>query len=100
MPVVPPGGRRFVRAPGVRLAPLGEAWVAFSAVSGETHVLNDEGVAILELLDVALPLPASAVGQRLADEVGLPAAELAVTLEGAWGPLIDAGLVREHRPGP
>ncbi|MCY7315563.1 MAG: HPr-rel-A system PqqD family peptide chaperone [Rubrivivax sp.] len=96
---MPASGRRFVRAPGVRLAPLGEGWVAFSALSGETHVLNDEGVAILELLDAATPLSALDIAAQLADEVDVPAAELAITLAGAWGPLIDAGLVREHRAG-
>ncbi len=90
-------GRRFVRAPGVRLAPLGEGWVAFSALSGETHVLNDEGVAILELLDAPSPQSSADIAARLADEVGMPASELEGTLAGAWEPLIDAGLVREHR---
>lgn len=88
--------RRFLRAPGVLMAPVGDGWAAFSSLSGETHVLNDESVAIVELLACDRPSTATEVCAALSAECGVPIPELEPTLDAAWGALIEAGLVREH----
>lgn len=85
----------YLRAPGVWVAPLGEdGFAAYSALSGESHVVNHESVAVLEALDPHTPMTATSVCQRLAHEHGLAAAELEDTLAMAWESLISAGLVR------
>ena len=88
--------RCFVRAPGVLLLPLGEGWAAFSTLSGETHLINDEGAAILEALDAAVPQDSPGISRQLSEDCGVSAQDLDDTLCGSWGPLIEAGLVREH----
>ena len=88
--------RGYLRAPGVRFAPLGEGWAAFSSLSGETHLLNSESVAVIETLDLLQSRSADLVAQMLAEDSGVDAAELAETLEGAWPMLLEAGLIREH----
>ncbi len=85
----------YLRAPGVWVAPLGEdGFAAYSALSGESHVVNHESVAVLEALDPLMPMSAASVCQRLAHEHGLAADELEDALAMAWESLISAGLVR------
>jgi PqqD family protein of HPr-rel-A system len=84
----------YVRAPGVLKAPLGEGWVVFSSLSGETHLVNGESVAVLETLSPEFPLSAAQVCETLAHEYELQASELEATLAGSWGGLVEAGLIR------
>ena len=84
----------YVRAPGVLKAPLGEGWVVFSSLSGETHLVNGESVAVLETLSPEVPLSARQVCETLAHEYGLQVSELEATLAGSWGGLVEAGLIR------
>lgn len=86
----------FIRAPGVLLEPLDEGWAAFSSLSGESHLLNDESAAIVEGLDLVQPLSASAVCKSLAQDCGLPPAEVEQAIGTAWEQLIEAGLIREQ----
>lgn len=85
---------RYLKAPGVLFESIGEGWVAFSPLSGETHLLNSETVAVVETLDVLHPLSALEVAERLADDSGTAPDELVELLEGAWAMLLQAGLVR------
>lgn len=85
----------YARAPGVLTAPLGEGWVVFSSLSGETHLVNGESVAVIEALECDVAHSTAQVCETLAHEYEVPAAELAVTLAGAWGPLVEAGLIRK-----
>ena len=79
--------------PGVRLEALGQDWVAFSALSGETHQLNPEAAAVLELL-AAGPLSESALCAALAADTGVDATEIQILLRDAWSMLESAGLIR------
>jgi len=88
--------RAFVRAPGVLFEPLGGLWGAYSALSGETHLLNDESVAIVEALGLAQPLSTQAVCELLATDCGLPSAAVEQAIGAAWEQLLEAGLIREH----
>jgi PqqD family protein of HPr-rel-A system len=83
----------FSRISDILLEPAGTVWVAFSPASGETALLNDEGAAILEVLSDG-PADALMVAGALADDIGLPAQQLALLVESHWPKLIDAGLVR------
>lgn len=77
-------------------APLGEGWAAFSSLSGETHLLNSESVAVVETLDLLQTRSELEVAQLLAEDSGVSAAELQTTIAGAWPMLLEAGLVREQ----
>lgn len=88
--------RVFVRAPGVLFEPLGSVWGAYSALSGETHLLNDESVAIVEVLSVDQALSAGAVCELLALDCGLTHADVEQAIGPAWEQLIEAGLIRER----
>lgn len=87
----------FARVPGVRVEPLGEGWVAYSPLAGSTHVLNDSGAAVLELLDEQGVSSSDQVAAHIAVEVGLPPAEIGASIQPLWVELIAAGLVREIR---
>ena len=86
--------RTFYRSiPGTRLEPLGDMWAAYSPMSGETQLLNDESAAILEWLmgcGVGSGLQAA---DSLSVDTGLSAAELVPRIRLAWGPLAAAGLI-------
>lgn len=84
----------FVLAPGVLTAPVGMSWAAYSALSGETHLLNDESLAVLEALHHDRPTTLVELCSRLAAEHGVDATALATTLQDCWRPLLEAGLVR------
>jgi PqqD family protein of HPr-rel-A system len=88
--------RSYTRAPGVLFAPLGEGWAAFSTLSGETHLLNSESVAVVESLDLHEPRTERQVAESLADDSGMTVQELLQTLAPAWPMLLEAGLVREQ----
>lgn len=90
--------RRFQRAPGVLVEPLGEVWAAFSPASGETLILNNESVAMLEILDTG-PATGVAVAGALADDIGLPESEVLPLVEAAWQRLVEAGLVLSESAG-
>lgn len=82
----------FACVPGTRVEAMGDLWAAFSPASGETLLLNDTSVAILELLsEGAMPLPA--IVERLARDVARPEGEIETLLRDHWPKIIEAGLV-------
>ncbi len=87
----------LLRAPGVRVRPLGDAWVAFSALSRETHLLNDEAVAVLEALHETTASTQDQVAAALAVDYSTPVPDLLQLLEPVWESLISSGLVRRAR---
>lgn len=82
--------------PGTRVEAVGSVWVAFSPASGETMFLNDESVAIVEIV-VQGPVEAEAICATLANDSGACAADIATKLDECWPQLITAGLVRSLR---
>lgn len=82
-----------LRAPGVLTEPLGEGWVVYSALSGETHLVNDESVEVLNALDEQTPRTTEEVCQQLAAQFEVDATELAATLSGSWAAMVEAGLI-------
>jgi hypothetical protein len=84
----------LLRAPGVRVRPLGVAWVAFSALSRETHLLNDEAVAVLDALHETTARTQDQVAEALSVNYSTPASDLLLLLEPVWESLIGSGLVR------
>lgn len=77
----------------MRLEELGDRWAAFSAVSGETHQLNDEAAAVLECL-AAGPMTDADLCAALAADTGLDAAAIDTVLRDTWPTLEAAGLIR------
>ena len=77
----------------MRLEELGDAWLAFSPLSGETQRLNPEAAAVLDLL-AAGPMDEAGLSAVLAAETGSDAAEIQTVLGGVWPALVTAGLIR------
>lgn len=91
---------RFSHVDGVLVEPLGEYWMAFSPLTGETTLLNDETAAILEVLG-DLPADAESICSALSEDSGMPVDELISITEQHWQVLIEAGLIRSvDDPGP
>ena len=88
--------RFFLRAPGVLTAPLGDAWVVYSGLSGESHLVNDESLAVVDALDELQPRSTPDVSATLAAECGMPSTVIDATLAPSWGSLLESGLIREH----
>lgn len=82
-----------LRAPGVLTERLGEGWVVFSALSGETHLVNDESVEVLNALDEQFPRSTDEVCRHLAATYEVDFAEIESTLLGSWAVLVEAGLI-------
>ena len=87
--------QHWLLAHGTRIAQLGEGWAAFSALSGESHLLNTESVAVLDMLDAVTPRTLAEVCAGLALDPGPAASELEAILASSWNSLVEAGLVRE-----
>jgi PqqD family protein of HPr-rel-A system len=79
---------------GVLVEPVGAHWAAFSPVSGETHLLNDEAAAILEILD-GRTLTDDALIDAIAADCAAPRSAVQGPVAASWAALIAAGLVRE-----
>lgn len=80
---------------GVRLHPLGATTAAYSPLSGDTHLLNDTCVAVLELLAERGPSRADVVVALLTIETETPKAEVSAHVDTALELLRQAGLVVE-----
>lgn len=85
------------RVAGLLVEPIGSDWAAYSPASGETTLLNDESAAILEVLSLGAATREQ-IYHLLAEDAGLPAAEVATILGPVWQSLLDAGLIRPIRP--
>jgi len=84
----------------------GDEWVAFSALSGETHLINETSAAIVDLLDEEVPASIDSIVDRIVGETGLPHDEVRLLLADAWELLLHGGLIRavtvtdHHGPAP
>jgi len=84
---------RYSRADGVLVEPIGHLWAAYSPLSGETTLLNDEGAAILEVLELGLR-DTSGVCAALAEDGGQDPDCFAAAVSSGWPRLLEAGLVQ------
>ncbi|MEO5698675.1 MAG: HPr-rel-A system PqqD family peptide chaperone [Burkholderiaceae bacterium] len=84
---------RYRRTDHILIEPVGHLWVAFSPVTGETTLLNDESAAILEVLESG-PADSTSVCAALVEESDGGAALIENHVETCWTQLIQAGLVR------
>jgi PqqD family protein of HPr-rel-A system len=91
---------RWLLSPGVLLEPLGSVWVAFSPASGETHVLNESGAALIQALDASGPRSAQDVIEHLARDAGMAQAEVEGLLALTWSQYLEAGLIRREDASP
>jgi hypothetical protein len=78
---------------GTRLQPLGTCWAAYSALSGDTQILNHEAAALLEAL-LEQPHTLLDVAALLAGETGVPPSRILPLLEDAAIEFEAAGLIR------
>ena len=86
---------RYARVESALVEAVGPVWAAFSPLTGETTLLNDESAAILEVLALG-PAATAQVCATLADDMGASADTLIDIVEQSWPQLMDAGLVRMH----
>lgn len=91
---------RTIRAVrGIAVEAIGEGWAAFSPLSGETVVLNNEAAAVLESLQQSAHSVGDVVAM-IASDTGMAAGELVSLVDDAVSQLADAGLVeRESSDG-
>lgn len=85
--------------PKARIEAVGASWAAFSPLSGETLILNDEAAAILEVLQAGAADERAIATQLSADTAELSPADLQGLVRGAVMSLEAAGLVL-RRPAP
>jgi len=88
----------FHRVPGVLVEPLGPSWVCYSPASGQTHLLNDESAAVLELLGLHDGMSPTMICAALAADSGAAASEIEQVMGAAWQLLVDTGLIRQSLP--
>ena len=79
------------------MQPVGSLWAAFSPVSGETQLLNNEAAAFLEVL-LEQPRSLEDAATVLARESGLLVDQVLPLLADAAVELTAAGLIRERLP--
>jgi hypothetical protein len=84
---------RYARVDDLLIEPLGQAWAAFSPSSGETTLLNDESVAILEVLEAG-PADTAGVCRELLGEERPHDPQMEREIESGWPVMLDNGLVR------
>lgn len=72
---------------------MGQLWAAFSPLSGETTVLNDEGAAVLEILRSGWMTQAQ-LCSLLADDTGQAVSEITPVVQACWPRLLESGLVQ------
>lgn len=84
----------YGRCGGVVVRPVSDVWAAFSPVSGETLLLNNESAAILEVLADG-PATTQQVAEQLARDTGEQSGQLQALVAVCWHALIEAGLVEE-----
>jgi hypothetical protein len=89
----------FGRRDGIVVQPVGELWAAFSPVSSETILLNNECAAVLEVLAEG-PASTQQVAEHLALDTGDEASELRDLVAACWNTLIDNGLVQKLPNAP
>ena len=87
----------YVLVPGVLVEPLGEHWAVFSPVSGETHLVNDTSVAIVDMMSCETPMSVAHIYVALAKQADIVPGDFEITVGDALGVFVVAGLVREVR---
>jgi len=85
----------YARVPCVAIEALADSWAAYSPLAGGSHVLNDSGAAVLDILSEHGPSSTVQVAQWVSLEVGLPIDEIQQALAPLWRELLAAGLIRE-----
>lgn len=86
--------QRYARVVGSQIEAIGGYWAAYSPLTGETAVLNDESAAILEILEAG-PADTQQLCKELATDSGQPAEALEKLVDAAWITLREAGLVMQ-----
>lgn len=91
-------GTAYTLAHGVLIEPLGEQWAAYSPASGETHLVNDTGAALLEIFSGDLPLTLAQACEALAADVGSLSPQAGQFVTEALQTYLNVGLVRSVSP--
>jgi PqqD family protein of HPr-rel-A system len=86
------------RSDHVLLESLGSVWAAYCPLSGETHLVNESGVALLQALDPDRLRPKEAVLQELADLAEVSVSEAEPIFRHAWEEYGAAGLITNAPP--
>ena len=84
---------RYARTEGALVEPIGHLWAAFSPLTGETALLNDESAAILEVL-CSGSADTAQICAALSSDSGVDFDALMPLVSASWQSLIDAGLVK------
>jgi PqqD family protein of HPr-rel-A system len=90
---------RFRCTAGTLLHDTGECIFAFSAFSGETHIINDSGAALLDCLADGKQFTQVEIVSEMAALYGVESGEVANAVEQALRDFLEAGLI-EVAPAP
>ena len=85
----------YLLAGGTLMEQLGEHWVAFSPLSGETHLINDTTAAVVESVSREVPVTLEQLWASLAADAGVMPIDAEDLVRQALQMLVAAGLVRE-----
>lgn len=85
----------YLLAGGTLVEQLGEHWVAFSPLSGETHLINDTTAAVVESVSREVPVTLEQLCASLAADAGVMPIDAEDLVRQALQMLVAAGLVRE-----
>ena len=88
------GVTQYARTEGIVAEPIGDLWAVFCPTSGETSLLNNESMAVLEVLEAG-PAGTAAICGALAEDSGESIEALQGLIETCWAQLVEMGLVRE-----
>lgn len=88
----------YVAVGGVQVVPVGLQWAVFSPLSGETHLINNECAAILEVVMASDGVDSAGVARALAEDTGVAVDELTTSVDEVWPALVGSGLVRLSQP--
>lgn len=86
---------RWRAAPGCHFALFEQGWVGYSGLSGETHLLNEESVAIVDVLSGSGGSTIAEVCAELSQTFSMTVAELEALLVPSWNSLVAAGLLQK-----
>jgi PqqD family protein of HPr-rel-A system len=85
-------------AGNVLVEPMGEAWGVYSPLSGQTHLINEASLAVLEALQELGPVSVSGLCEALSNGTASEASDLTVPVQTALHTFLAAGVAQVTAP--
>jgi PqqD family protein of HPr-rel-A system len=85
-------------AGNVLVEPIGNAWGVYSPLSGQTHLINEPSLAVLEALQELGPVSLSGLCEALSNGTDSQASDLTVPVQTALHTFLAAGVAQVTAP--